>query len=383
MKAAGLAAQAGGDGHQDVLRTHLVYIDRLWAILTVMRGLDPRIHLPEQFLFDGLPGHLVRRRALRFCPAMTNVEAMPARLFLSSGDMIADRRFDFARDLQLKGDLAAAADLLLQATDLAPGFASAWFTLGDIREHLGEREQAIAAFRKAQAADPDDRHGASLRLMLLNDEKLSDMPPAYVRALFDQYAPKFEKALVDDLGYRGPELLFRAVLAARAAVRRPAFFKRAIDLGCGTGLAARTFAREVDAFIGIDLSPRMIERARATGLYAELEVAEMVQGLGSKSDASADLILAADAVVYVNDLVPLLREAGRVLVPGGLLAFTAETHGGEGVILGEGLRYAHGVAYVRGAIAAAGLMLARLDDLSARNEDNTPVPGLVVVATKI
>jgi predicted TPR repeat methyltransferase len=308
---------------------------------------------------------------------------MPARLFLSSGDLIADRRFDFARDLQLKGDLVAAADLLLQATELAPGFASAWFTLGDIREQLGEREHAIAAFRKARDADRDDRHGASLRLMLLGAEKLSDMPPAYVRSLFDQYAPKFEKALVDDLGYRGPELLFRAVLAARAAVRKPAFFKRAIDLGCGTGLAARAFAREVDAFTGIDLSPRMIERARATGLYAELEVAEMLQGLSSKPSVSADLILAADAMVYVSDLVPLLREAARVLVSGGLLAFTAETHGGDGVILGAGLRYAHSTAYVRHSIATAGLMLSRLDDLSARKEDNTPVPGLVVLATKI
>jgi predicted TPR repeat methyltransferase len=173
------------------------------------------------------------------------------------------------------------------------------------------------------------------------------------------------------------------VLAVRAAVRKPAFFKRAIDLGCGTGLAARAFAKEVDTFIGIDLSPRMIERSRATGLYAELEVAEMLQGLCSKPDASADLILAADAVVYLSDLAPLLREAARMLAPGGLLAFTAETHRGEGVILGEGLRYAHGVAYVRNAIAAAGLTLSRLDDLSARNEDNTPVPGLVVVATKI
>ena len=307
---------------------------------------------------------------------------MPVRLFMSSGDLVADRRFDFARDLQLKGDLAAAADLLLQAADLAPGFASAWFTLGDIREQLGEREQAIAAFRKAQAADPDDRHGAGLRLMLLGADELSAMPPAYVRALFDQYAPKFEKALVDDLGYRGPELLFRAVLAVRAAVRKPAFFKRAIDLGCGTGLAARAFAREVDAFIGIDISPRMIERARASGLYAELEVAEMVQGLSGKPDASANLILAADAVVYLSDLAPLLRESARVLAPGGLLAFTAETHDGEGVILGEGLRYAHGAAHVRAAIAAAGLMLSRLDDLSARNEDNAPVPGLVVVAAK-
>ena len=109
----------------------------------------------------------------------------------------------------------------------------------------------------------------------------------------------------------------------------------------------------------------------------------MVQGLSGKPDASANLILAADAMVYVSDLAPLLREVFRVLVPGGLLAFTTETHNGEGVLLGEGLRYAHSPAYIRAAIAAAGLTLSRLDDLSARNEDNTPVPGLVAVATKI
>jgi predicted TPR repeat methyltransferase len=307
---------------------------------------------------------------------------MPARLFLSSGDLMADRRFDFARDLQLKGDLVAAADLLLQATELAPSFASAWFTLGEIRERLGEREAAIAAFRRAQLSDADDRHGAGLRLILLRAEPLSAMPPAYVRALFDQYAPRFEAALVGDLGYRGPSLLFKAVLSARAAIRKPAFFRRAIDLGCGTGLAAAAFAREVDHFTGIDLSPRMIERARLTGLYAELEVADMAQGLCGKPDAGADLILAADAMVYVADLAPVLREVSRVLVRGGLLAFTLETHGGDGVILGHGLRYAHGAAHVRAAVAAAGLTLSRLDELSARNEDNMPVPGLVVVAEK-
>jgi predicted TPR repeat methyltransferase len=307
---------------------------------------------------------------------------MPARLFLSSGDMIADRRFDFARDLQLKGDLVAAADLLSQTTDLAPGFASAWFTLGEVREQLGERDEAIAAFRKAVIADPDDRHGASLRLMLIGADRLSEMPPAYVRALFDQYAPRFERALIDDLGYRGPSLLFKAVLSARVAVRKPAFFKRAIDLGCGTGLAANAFAANVDQFIGIDLSPGMIERARASGLYAGLEVAEMVEGLRGKPDASADLILAADAMVYLSDLAAVLREAKRVLVPGGLLAFTVETHDGAGIILGAGLRYAHSAGYVRSSIEAAGLALSRLENLSNRNEDNTPVPGLVVVAAK-
>ena len=307
---------------------------------------------------------------------------MPARLFLSSGDLMADRRFEFARDLQLKGDLPAAADLLLQAIDLAPDFASAWFTLGGIREELGEHEAAIAAFQKAQDCDAGDRHGAGLRLMRLGAAPLAGMSQAYVQTLFDQYAPRFESSLVGDLDYRGPELLFRAVLKVRSAERKPAFFKRAIDLGCGTGLAASAFAREVDHFIGIDLSPRMIERARATGLYAELDVADMLQGLVVQPAASANLILAADAMVYVADIAPVLEEARRVLVAGGLVAFTTETHDGDGVIIGDGLRYAHAAAHVRAAVQSAGLKLSLLEDRSARNEDNTPVPGLVAVAAK-
>jgi len=307
---------------------------------------------------------------------------MPARIFLSSGDLIADRRFEFARDLQLGGDLPAAADLLEQAIELAPNFATAWFTLGEIRRKLGESDKAIAAFRRAREADPQDRHGATVWLMRLGAEEISTMPRGYVQALFDQYAPRFEDALLGDLDYRAPQLLFKAVVAVRVGQKKPAFFKRAIDLGCGTGLAAAAFAREVDHFIGIDLSPGMIEEARATGLYEQLEVEDMIAGLQSKGDASADLVLAADAFCYVPELSPVLAEIKRVLAPGGLVAFTVETHEGEGVVLGEGLRYAHAAEYLRNTIAASGLNLAHLEQASPRTEDNEPVRGLVVVATK-
>lgn len=312
----------------------------------------------------------------------TPVPKMPLRLFLSSGDLMADRRFEFARDLQLKGDLPAAADLLEQALELAPNFTSAWFTLGEIRSQLGERDKAIAAFRESRRSDPDDQHGAGLHLIRLGDEQLSEMPKAYVQALFDQYAPRFEDVLINDLGYRAPSLIFKAVLAARVAAKKPALFKRAIDLGCGTGLAAAAFARQVDQFVGIDLSPGMIKQARATGLYAELEVADMIDGLRGKSNASANLVVAADAFVYLSDLTPVLTEAGRVLVSGGVLAFTLETHDGSGIVLGEGLRYAHSAEYVRGAVAKAGLKLLTLQPASPRNENNEPVRGLVVVAEK-
>jgi predicted TPR repeat methyltransferase len=307
---------------------------------------------------------------------------MPARLFLSSGDLIADRRFEFARDLQLKDDLPAAADLLEQAIEIAPNFASAWFTLGEIRQRLGHYEAAIAAFRKARAADPEDHHGAAVWLMRLGAEQLAEMPKGYVQALFDQYAPRFESALLGDLDYRAPQLLFKAVLSVRLAAKKPAFFKRAIDLGCGTGLAASAFAKEVDHFIGIDLSPKMLDQARATGLYESLEAADMVEALRQKPDASAALVLAADALVYVSDLLPVLSEVSRVLSPGGLIAFTLETHNGDGVGIGEGLRYAHGAECVRKTVTAAGLKLASCEEASPRTEDNAPVRGLVVVATK-
>jgi len=323
------------------------------------------------------PKGLRPRRRVK--PSHDELKKMSARLFFSSGDLLADRRFEFARDLQLKGDLPAAADLLEQAIELAPNFSSAWFTLGEMRERLGQRDAAIAAFRKARETDLHDRHGASVRLMRLGADQLGEMPKGYVQTLFDQYAPRFEAALLGGLDYRAPQLLFKAVIATRVATKKPAFFQHAIDLGCGTGLGASAFAKEVDHFIGIDLSPGMIEQARATGLYAELEVADMVDGLRTKGDASANLLLAADAMCYVGDIAPVLMEAKRVLAPGGVFAFTLETHRGEGIIVGKGLRYAHAAEYVRGRIAATGLAVAHLEEASPRNEDNEPVQGLVVV----
>jgi SAM-dependent methyltransferase len=45
--------------------------------------------------------------------------------------------------------------------------------------------------------------------------------------------------------------------------------------------------------------------------------------------AQYDLALAADVFVYVNDLAPVFAEVARVLRPGGILAFTVETHANE------------------------------------------------------
>jgi predicted TPR repeat methyltransferase len=108
----------------------------------------------------------------------------------------------------------------------------------------------------------------------------------------------------------------------------------------------------------------------------------MVQTLNDESMASADLIMAADAMVYLGDLAPVLTEAARVLSPNGLLAFTVEAHDGDGFALGAGLRYTHSETYLRSMITAAGLTLRDLAAASTRTDGGVPVPGLVVVAEK-
>jgi predicted TPR repeat methyltransferase len=87
-------------------------------------------------------------------------------------------------------------------------------------------------------------------------------------------------------------------------------------------------------------------------------------------------------MIYVADLLPVLKEASRVLASGGLLALTLERHDGDGFILGDGRRYAHSASYLRASIEAAGLVVLQLEQHSSRHERGVPVPGLVVVAEK-
>lgn len=303
---------------------------------------------------------------------------MNSPILLSSGDVIADRRFEWARDREAKGDLTGAADLLLQALELAPAYASAWFVLGELRQKLGDRAGAIAAFEKARAADPQDRHGAALHLIHLGAQPPAAMPEGYVRALFDGYAPRFEQAL-EGLTYRAPELLFRAVEASGARMK----FGSALDLGCGTGLAALPFRPFSDWMVGVDLSPAMLAQARSKGLYDRLIESEVGAFLAGEARIKAryHLVLAADVFMYLEDLAPVLTQVAQVLASSGQLAFSVETHEGDGVTLRETLRYAHGKAHVQAALAAAGLKPISLDFASTRTEKGVPVPGLIVVAT--
>lgn len=304
---------------------------------------------------------------------------MSSLIIQSSGDPALDRRLEWARSYLEAGEAEVAAGMLADLAAEASHFTPAWFLLAEAREAMGDGAGAAEAYAAVLARDPDDRMGAGVRLARLGARSAAGaMSPAFVRSLFDQYAPRFDKALREGLAYCGPEVLQAAVVAAGA----PAQVERLIDLGCGTGLAAPLFASMAREMVGVDLSPAMVREAEGLGLYAALHVAEMKAFLTAEPDASAGLILAVDALCYVDDLDPIFRQAHRVLAPGGLFAFTVETHAGPGMILRDTLRYAHGAALVQQTLDATGFTTAHLSAASTRTEKGVPVPGLVCVAAR-
>ena len=250
--------------------------------------------------------------------------------------------------------------------------------LGRSAAELGLRDEAVTALRQALALEPEDVLGVRLDLARLGalapGEAITD---GYVRALFDDYAPKFDRHLTGSLAYRGPELIADAL--RRACSKRLREYRFVLDLGCGTGLMAQALEGVFSSIEGVDLSPRMLEKAGKTKLYDALHEGELVSFLAARPSAEADLVVAADVFVYMAALDAAFREAHRVLKREGLFAFTVQAHEGDGFILGEDARYAHSEAYLRELADAVGFTMVIFERVSTREDRGVPVPGFLVV----
>lgn len=297
---------------------------------------------------------------------------MSSPLQFSSGDLIADRRADYAEGLLAAGEAEAAADLYAQALEIAPGWVAGWYRLGEIRA-AHRLPGAAEAFAEALRLDPADVMGAALQIDLMRSHPAAEtMPSAFVETLFDQYAAHFDHALVDTLDYRAPELL-GAGLGAQ--------YGRALDLGCGTGLMGAVLRPISSDLEGWDISAEMLREAGAKGLYDRLEKRDL--GALPLPGTAWDLITAADVFAYLGALEQITGWVALALAPGGRFAFTTEAHDGpEPLILRESRRYAHSEPYLRDLLAAAGFE-ARIARGVIRMDRGAPILGFVVQAERV
>jgi len=295
--------------------------------------------------------------------------------------------YNFGICLRDEGDAEGAIDALRTSLAREPGYSRSYEALATVLYQVGRSQEAADVYREWAAREPQSAKARHMVAAVSQRDVPARAADDYVRELFDDAARSFDANLAK-LNYRAPALVVAALL--REAGRAPAAagisrgLAIVLDAGCGTGLCGPLLRPHCERLIGVDLSARMIERARGRQCYDELVVAELSTFMRTRPNLF-DAIVSADTLVYFGALEEPLSAAHGALRDGGLLVFTVESlpsPSPQGFRLQAHGRYAHSEAYLRDALIGAGFVITNFEAATLREESGEPVSGAVVTARK-
>lgn len=310
---------------------------------------------------------------------------------------------------------SAAHALLKKALTIDPEHSDAYYNLGNIYRDLKRDDDALQAYHKSVKFQPDNQKSAkSIAKLLFESGRKEEShevlkrvlvrnpgdavarhlliaygagpAPArasddYVRQTFDGFAGDFDSVL-KELDYAAPSLVAERL---HQELNGEGSGYRIVDLGCGTGLFGPLVKSVADSLIGVDLSEKMLARARERNVYDDLVVSELTQYL-CRSDVPIDVLACVDTLVYFGALEQFSIAAKEALQPGGWLFFSVESHDARkqppDFVLHPHGRYSHSRSYVENVLGAANLRITAMDDVTLRLEREEPVQGMVVAAQK-
>ncbi|MEI9965242.1 MAG: bifunctional 2-polyprenyl-6-hydroxyphenol methylase/3-demethylubiquinol 3-O-methyltransferase UbiG [Caulobacteraceae bacterium] len=107
-----------------------------------------------------------------------------------------------------------------------------------------------------------------------------------------------------------------------AGARRPFEGLRLLDIGCGGGLLCEPMARLGFEVTGVDAAERNIGAAKAHAAAQDLPInylCSTVETLDEEGSEPFDLILNMEVVEHVADPAAFMRDAARLIAPGGMM----------------------------------------------------------------
>ena len=314
-----------------------------------------------------------------FISAGRNIEARDAyRRATQAAPANAEGWYNLGVCLRKEGDMEGAISSLREATVCTAGYSRAYEALGTLLYQLGRTNEAVSVYSDWCTREPSNAKASHMAAAMSGRNVPSRASDEYVRMQFDESAESFDTNL-EQLDYRAPAAIANA-LSQRAGGKIPAV----LDAGCGTGLCGPLVRESCQHLTGVDLSPKMIEYARARNCYDELVTAELTAFLHQRERAF-DAIVSADTLIYFGTLEYVFAAARESLRDAGRLIFTIEAL--DPVVTDDYRlqvhgRYAHSESYVRHALLTADFHIDTLTRDTFRKERDQAAPGFLVIARK-
>ena len=240
-----------------------------------------------------------------------------------------------------QGNIQEALETLNMLVEKNPTDALLFNMLGGCLASIGQTEMAIANYQKALEFEPEyaiPKHMVNS----LTGHTSKEPPKQYVKNLFDDYAHRFNDALVNNLQYSLPFIIKELILKSN---REESQYKNVIDLGCGTGLAGKDLRDISTNLSGFDISENMISEAEKLDIYDTLIVGDIVEKLNASQD-KFDLFVALDVLIYIGDAKSIFQAVQKSCKPDSLFVFSVEIQDGNGYALLKSSRYAHSDEYI-------------------------------------
>jgi predicted TPR repeat methyltransferase/predicted negative regulator of RcsB-dependent stress response len=263
----------------------------------------------------------------------------------------------------------------LQAIDKQPDVHEFHLNLALIYQEQRNAANAITCLERVIELKPNAEIARHM-LAALQNITPDRAPASYVRKIFDDYADKFDKHLVEKLDYHTPGLIAGIV---RKQLGAECHAIDTLDLGCGTGLFGEQIKDLKKRLVGVDLAPRMVDKARERGIYDQLIVGDLLEYLTGTQTDQFDLVAATDVFNYVGNLLPVFEQVSRILTPGGWFTFSIEAapDSASEFVLDKTGRYQHHKNYLERLGIQFGFAQAHFSEAVLRQEHGNPVSGYI------
>ena len=302
---------------------------------------------------------------------------------------------NYAEMLHRQKRLIEAMDIYRKAVIIFPASADISNNLGAILRELEEYDEALGLFFNALALNPNLVEASiniweTLVLLSIKDEQLAkdiadnwyksypdnqfakyaksalrgehvENNKIFTEKLFDNFADNYEMVM-QNLDYTAPVVIGRIAghLEGRIA-----------DLGCGSGLVGMAVKKAENYLIGVDISTKMLEKAKQKNIYDELVKSDIVDFLKTRNDF--DWIVAGDVLGYIGNLDEFLKcSKGKNLifsieVNKNITDYKLQTNG----------RYNHNPVYVEKLLIKYGFYDISTEEFELRTENSVPVNSII------